>query len=542
MKLPVLPVRMRQHAPVILMLISMAIALGAYLQATSFPFLSDDSFYITGNAKLAGLHLADLWRLFTEPYNPYEFLPLRDFSYWLDLALFGMNPAAFRLHNMLLYAACCLLVYAVTLKLWLYFRPAEETEAPWAAAAVAALFAIHPAHVEAVVWASGRKDVLSGLFALLALWFALGVRRGQGFSAWHVVAALAALLAAMLAKATALVMAPLIALLWFVFWRDAAASSRRGSMLLWPVAALLLAAAVAPVFIGHSTVKLPAYFGVEAYERALSVLGWLLRLAVSPAGRHYMYPVFEDAWLWGMVALGAVVLLAGVAGVLQLWRRRSIEGFALLSFVLLGIPYMQFSPYITHSLVTDRFLFLALWPVLLLLVALTWRLRQPVLRTLVLLAFLLPWTFQTVERPRDWRSYQALVDVDLHAYPGYYAPIFQNVEKYLSQGQYRDAREFASGISDPEIRGLVTRLVDGASAVAVESVQSGDPRDALARLQELGPLLREPLPRSRWNTPLFSFWLSSRDLLMLEWQTLAKNFPDDAAVRREARMRQEAGL
>lgn len=532
---------LRRYAPLTLVAISVLAALAACLQALGFPFVSDDSFYITSNSRLAGLHLVDLWRLFAEPYNPYEFLPLRDLSYWFDLSLFGLSPAAFRLHNMLLYAICCLLVYAVTLRLWRYFRPAEAALASWPAAAVAALFALHPAHVEAVVWASSRKDLLSGMFALFALWLAAAAGRERGFSPWHAGAALAALLAALLAKATAIVVAPAIAVLWLLFWRDIPVAFRRRAMLLWPLVCLLLAACIAPIFMGYSTVKLPAYYGAEGYARALAVLGWLVRLAFGFGGRHYAYPVFEDGWLWAMVALGAAVLLAGVGGVRLLWRRRSLAGYVLLVFALLCLPYMQFSPYITHTLVSDRFLFLALWPALLLLVALVWRLR-PMPRGIILLLIALPWIFQTMERPRDWRSYDALVEADLHAYPGYYSPIFQSVEKALSQGQYRAARELAVGISDQEIRDIVVQLVDGAYAVAVESVQSGDPRNAMARLQALDPLLRQPLARSRWNTPLFSFWLSSHDLLMLEWQTLARNFPNDESVRRATSMRQEAGL
>ena len=66
-----------------------------------------------------------MWRLLTEPYNPLEFLPLRDLSYWFDIKLFGLNPAALRAHNIILYLLCLPLVYATTLGLWRYFRPAD---------------------------------------------------------------------------------------------------------------------------------------------------------------------------------------------------------------------------------------------------------------------------------------------------------------------------------------------------------------------------------------------------------------------------------
>jgi len=535
------PVRMRQLRPLALALIGVALAIGASLQALNFPFVSDDSFYITSNAKLAGLHLSELWRLLLEPFNPYEFLPLRDFTYWLDMALSGMSPSAFRMHNILMYLLCCLLLYGATLELWRYFRPQQRDAAPWFAATVTALFAIHPAHVEAVVWVSGRKDVLSGMFAMLAVWLAFKARREQGLIPRYAIYCLLALLAAMLSKATTVAVAPVIALLWIIFWRDTPSASRNRTLLLWPLAALVLAACIAPIFSASSTVKLLPYWGTETFTRAFAVLGWMVRIALTPAGHHYAYPVFEDAWLPAMVAIGVAVLFAAVAGVVLLSRKRSLEGFSLAAFALLCLPYTQFAPYITHSLVTDRFLFLALWPLLLLLVALAWRLK-PIPRTALLLLIALPWTLQTVERPRDWRSYETLIEADRLAYPGYFFPVFQNVERSLSAGQYREARAMADSIKDAEVRNIVVKLVDGAYAAAVGAAQSGDPRDTMSRLQELGGLLRQPLIRAQWDTPLFSFWLSGRSLLSLEWETLARNFPNDVSVRQALKVRQEGGF
>lgn len=150
--------RLRQFVPLMLVLVSASVAVGAYLQAFNYPFISDDLTYLPQNTKLIGLHLADLWRLFIEPYNCcFEYLPLRDLSYWLDIKLFGLTPSASRGHNILLYLLSLPLVYATTLAIWKYFRPVDATSAPWAAAAVTALFALHPTLVESVVWISGRN-------------------------------------------------------------------------------------------------------------------------------------------------------------------------------------------------------------------------------------------------------------------------------------------------------------------------------------------------------------------------------------------------
>jgi hypothetical protein len=169
--------------------------------------------------------------------------------------------------------------------------------------AVTALFALHPALVESVVWISGRKYVLPNLFAMLALWLAVNAKREQGLSVPHAVAALLAFAAVMLSKASYVAVAPIIALLWVMFWRDIPAPGRRRSQLLWPLAILVLAVFLVLVFIASSVGREPVYFAVEAVTRSLAVLGWLVRLAVTPENRHYFYPVFEDPYFSVMMTL-----------------------------------------------------------------------------------------------------------------------------------------------------------------------------------------------------------------------------------------------
>lgn len=506
-----------------------AVAVASYLQALNFPFVSDDLAYLATNTKLAGLHPGELWRLFVEPYNSMEFLPLRDLSYWFDIALSGLKPSAFRLHSIFLYLFCLPLIYATTLSLWRYFRPADASSASWPAATVTALFVLHPAHVEAVVWISGRKDVLSGLFSLLALWLAVNAKRGQDFSSRYATATLIALLAAMLSKATAVAVAPVIALLWIIFWLDIPKQDRHRAQLLWPIVILFVAALITPIFMANSTIKLPSYFGVEAYLRTFAVLGWFVRLALSPESRHYIHPVIEDTWYWGMVAMGFVVLLAAVWGTLMVWRKRSLEGFVLINFLLFCMPYTQLTPYITNSLVADRFMFLAVWPVTILIVVMVWRFKL-LPRIAILLAFALPWGFQTVERPPDWRSLETLIEADLLAAPGNYQLAFQEIFYFqLPQGQYHEARETANSIVLPEARNIMSGLVEAEYAVHNAS-KTGDSHEAVSLLRNLVPLLKQPPEQAKWNPPMYDFWMRSRNYLKLAWQDIARQFPDDPMV------------
>ena len=424
------------------------------------------------------------------------------------------------------------LVYATTLGLWRYFRPADTASAAWAAAVVTALFALHPALVESVVWISGRKYVLPNLFAMLALWLAVNARREHGLSVPHAIAALLAFAAMMLAKTSYVAVAPIIALLWLMFWHDVPAVNRRRAQLLWPLAILFLAGLLVVIFIATSIGREPVYFAVEAVTRSLAVLGWLIRLAVTPESRHYFYPVFEDIYFPAMVALGGAVLIMSAVGLVMLLRKRSLEGFALIAFLLLCIPYMQLLPYAPPSLVSDRFLALATWPIVLLIVALVWRLNAVPRLSLFLMIALL-WGFQTLERSHDWRSYETLVDADLRAFPGYSMPAMYKADIQLSQKLISEAAETAASITMPEVRNTMIKLVKAHQAVS-DSISTGDPRHAMESLVDFAGDLQQFPAQAQWNTSLKVIWRINRKYLEFEWQKLARYFPDDVLVQYNA--------
>ena len=78
----------------------------------------------------------------------------------VDCQLYGLNAGGHHLTNVLLHAATAILLFLV---LW------RMTGESWPSALVAAIFAVHPLHVESVAWVTERKDVLSGLFFMLTL-------------------------------------------------------------------------------------------------------------------------------------------------------------------------------------------------------------------------------------------------------------------------------------------------------------------------------------------------------------------------------------
>lgn len=146
-------------------LLLVLLTLGAYWPVTSHDFVDyDDGDYVTGNARVqAGLTWASVkWAFATGHASNWH--PLTWLSHQLDVSLFGQKAGGHHLTSLLIHCANAVLVFLVLRAL---------TGANWRSVFVAALFALHPLHVESVAWVSERKDVLSAFFGLLALfWYA----------------------------------------------------------------------------------------------------------------------------------------------------------------------------------------------------------------------------------------------------------------------------------------------------------------------------------------------------------------------------------
>jgi cytochrome c-type biogenesis protein CcmH/NrfG len=122
----------------------------------------DDNVYITNNSHVqSGLNRESFKWAFTTTRAEF-WHPLTWLSYMLDTQLFGLNPGGYLFTNLLLHVLNSILLFFILTKM---------TGATWQSAFVAALFALHPLHVESVAWIAGRKDVLSTLFWMLTMGF-----------------------------------------------------------------------------------------------------------------------------------------------------------------------------------------------------------------------------------------------------------------------------------------------------------------------------------------------------------------------------------
>ncbi|HUB66856.1 MAG TPA: hypothetical protein VL981_05165 [Candidatus Methylacidiphilales bacterium] len=119
-------------------------------------FIWDDDQFITANPCIVGpLGLKEIWTS-----NAADICPLTLTTVWFEHALWGLAPLPYHLVNVLLHAACAVLLWRVLLGL----------QVPGAGMG-AALWALHPVQVESVAWVTEIKNTQSGLFFLLSILF-----------------------------------------------------------------------------------------------------------------------------------------------------------------------------------------------------------------------------------------------------------------------------------------------------------------------------------------------------------------------------------
>lgn len=307
-----------------LMLVMLTAA--AYAPVYHYGFVNfDDPFTVTENSLVQkGLTWEGVRWAFTTNYFGY-WRPLIWLSHMVDCQLFGMNAGAHHLVNLGLHIINALLVFWV-------FR--AMTGAVWRSGFVAALFALHPLHVESVAWITERKDVLSTLFWLLAMWAYVWYTRRQG--RWRYAAVMGCFALGLMAKPMVMTL-PCVLLLMDV----------------WPLRRLQIVPFNFPLMLKRVAEKLPLFAlvlaagvvtfvllrsGTEVSSTALAGPCWTMRYGTAlvsyvryismtlwPADLAAFYPYPAELSPWSV--LWAALLLAGVT----FWVIREIRAWPYLA-------------------------------------------------------------------------------------------------------------------------------------------------------------------------------------------------------------------
>jgi protein O-mannosyl-transferase len=332
-----------------------------YAGVRSHDFVNlDDRIFILDNPTLRlGWTLAGIWQALTTRLEAY-WIPVTALSLQASAALHGFAPAGYLLTNVALHAANAVLLFLAFDRM---------TGATARSALVAAVFAVHPLHVESVAWASERKDVLSGFFFMAGLCLYASAR-GDRLTASQRWGVLGALLLGLLAKPM-LVTLPFVLLLLDVWPLRRPLSPARVTEK-WP-----LFAAVA--FFAALTVLTQEAHGALAYGRtipfgdraatALESWVWYVRTTAWPTGLAVFYPyappplsralvcatalagatalavsqVARRPW-WTVGWLWYLGMLVPVIGLVQAGNQARADRFMYLPLVGLLIPLVWACP------------------------------------------------------------------------------------------------------------------------------------------------------------------------------------------------------
>jgi protein O-mannosyl-transferase len=286
-----------------------AALLAVYWQVRGFGFVYDDVEYIERNAALhGGLTLnSAAWALTT--FHSANWHPITWISHALDLGFYGLDAGGHHLTNLALHLANSLLL------LWVLFR---LTGSVWRSTLAAALFGVHPLHVEAVAWISERKELLAAFFWLLTMLAYLRYTERPGRRRY---AAVMLMFALGLMSKPMVVSLPL-ALLILDYWPLGRVRAEEGGSahavrrrLLLEKAPLFVLAGISSIVTIAAQQSAGAVVTAEAFpfgERlgnALISYGAYLLKTIWPSGLspYYPYPAAID---WGAAALSLALLVS----------------------------------------------------------------------------------------------------------------------------------------------------------------------------------------------------------------------------------------
>jgi tetratricopeptide (TPR) repeat protein len=331
------------------------LALAVFWPAVHNQFVNwDDDKNFLNNPYFRGFGGGNLRWIFTN-FHLGHYHPLTWVSLALDYSFWGLDPTGYHLTNVLLHAANAVLFYFVARRLL-------GGAAGWGPVFAALVFAVHPLRVESVAWASERRDVLSGLFYLLAVLAYLRAQQEGPKRPW-LAASVAAFGAALLSKVI-VVSLPVVLLVLDAYplrrwaeWKTALAEKI-------PYLALAGAAAVAALalqptgvagFAGHVAVLPGLRLGLSLYG-----LAFYLWKTVAPFGLYPQYVMGAQISPldWRIVLSAAVVVAITVAAVAL--RRRWPAGLAVWICYVAGLlPVLSIVRVDPQQYVADHHTYLA---------------------------------------------------------------------------------------------------------------------------------------------------------------------------------------
>ena len=294
--------------------------------------------------------VSGLWQIWFSPSSiekEHHYWPLVYTTFWLEHKLWGFDPTGYHVVNVLLHLANTLLLWHLVRRL--------AVPGAWV---VAAVFAVHPLHVESVAWVIERKDVLSGLFYLAAVlaWmrFVEQPRRG-----WYVCSLV--LYAAGLLSKSIVVTLPVALLIWH-WWQQGRVTSAN-LLRLVPFGIVGLIITVGDLsFYQYRDVLALGYSLTERTLIAARALWFYAGKLLWPSSLAVIYPLWDilvsDPLAWGYL-IAAVSLAVALWGFRYQLGRGPLAGALFFAVTLSPVLGFVDYGYMEYAFVADRFQYLA---------------------------------------------------------------------------------------------------------------------------------------------------------------------------------------
>jgi hypothetical protein len=438
-----------------------------YLPTLLHDAFADDEIYLAYmNRFLRQAPWSDLYQLFIKPQNPWEFLPLRDFTYWLDFRIYGDEPNGFHLTNLLWYGATGVASFGLFRELILLCRPAWAELARILALCGVLLFAVHPAHVEVAAWIASRKDLIAATLGFLSL--ALLARALRSDWLWRdMLLSALALFVACFGKASAMTFILPVTVLIGMCWNDSPEISwakKLGILLLfW---ALLAVAFVIHLQVGASSgIRIENHPGLWVMlDRASRIFTAQIGTLLFPYPLRFYYDVYRlGEWHWLVTASAALLLFA------SLWvlsQRRSLWAIGVVLAISPLLVYLQLMPFTSWSLASERYAFVPVAGLALVLIDLLGRMTNPKLIGGLILVIVLPSALLVWSRVDDWGGGRtSLLDREYALQPGFHNAIRDRIGfTLLPEKRYAEAAALARQVPRPYAAEALLAFIDADQA------------------------------------------------------------------------------
>ena len=359
MKISIFPERDFERSLVLERLIFLGLALAVLavfgrLAAFDFVFFDDHVYVIEKAQVLAGLTPASAWWALTATDAGF-WHPLTWISLMIDHELWGLNPGGYHLTNVLLHLTATLLLFAGLRRL---------TGAVVQSAFVAALFAVHPLHVESVAWIAERKDVLSGCFWMLTLLLYARYVERPGWGRYFLV--LLSLILGLAAKPMVVTLPVILFLLDVWPCRRLTVENRRRNwqLVVGEKIPMLLLGAVAGIVTLVAEQQVGALKTFEEFSlssrlaNALVAYGFYLYKTIWPAGLAVYYP-HPGHWPAGMVVLSLAVLMTATFLAVKRYQSRPFYLVGWLWYLISLLPVIGLLQIGSHAF-ADRYTYIPL--------------------------------------------------------------------------------------------------------------------------------------------------------------------------------------